>query len=122
MLFPNYDIEYSAVEGIPEIGTTVKLVGCGEDSWYDWEPNGPYDLVWIDALQGEGKQDDVLRVLERLRRNCQVRALDRQLLRGAFAEVGLDGRPCISHTPGRSSCEPTSQARVELTMNWLSTC
>jgi hypothetical protein len=35
-----------------DTGPAVRLVGRDADGWYDWAPDGPYELILIDGPQG----------------------------------------------------------------------
>jgi len=70
LLFTNHDVRHTAIEDAPDIprdaGPTVRQVELSPDGWYDWEPDGLYDLILIDGPQGTGNRGGVLRVIERL--------------------------------------------------------
>ena len=99
LLFANHDVRHTAIEDKPEIArharSAVQLVGRGVDGWYDWEPDGAYDLLLIDGPQGEGNRGGVQRVLERLVHDETViivddvrRAAERELAEKIRSKLG----------------------------------
>lgn len=85
-------MQHTAIEDKPEIardaGAVLQSVGCGDDGWYDWELDRPYDLILIDGTQGKGRRCGVLRVIERLMHKEPVIVVD-DVQRAAERELAM---------------------------------
>jgi len=80
LLFANYDVEHTAIEDNGNVardaGQAVREVGRSMDGWYDFEPDGPYDMILIDGPQGTGNRHQILGQISRLAQPGSVFAID----------------------------------------------
>lgn len=78
MLFNDYDVDHTAIEQSARWAKKVHgvtHVPLDSNGWYDWEPDGPYDLILLDGPYKKGREG-ILRILHKLFHDDTIMFID----------------------------------------------
>lgn len=101
-LFAEMGCDHTALEHNAKFAPPLPCVKIcplvGRPKWYDWEPDGPYDVVLVDGPPGSASRRGILRVLDRIAHDKTTflfddtnRRRDRALCRRVARRLGLTG-------------------------------